>query len=156
MVFSPNADLLQFLKVVIFDKLFPVISPDLLSSFLSVKIKIFYHIHLVSVLPSKPNCKIPVQIQQKKNTRTMFVDFLLVISSVFTGGVVNVVSTRKRNFVLAHYQSIEKFQSDHQKDSEDKKISLVSIILTVNKFIVFIATLNIFFLSCESCSWNNR
>ena len=46
----------------------------------------------------------------------MFVDFLLVISSVFTGGVVNVVSTRKRNFVLAHYQSIEKFQSDHQKD----------------------------------------
>ena len=46
----------------------------------------------------------------------MFVDFLLVISSVFTGGVVNVVSTRKRNFVLAHYQNIEKFQSDHQKD----------------------------------------
>lgn len=155
MVFSPNADLLQFLKVVIFDKLFPVISPDLLSSFLSVKIKIFYHIHLVSVLLSKPNRKIPVQIQQKIYTNNIR-GLSLVISSVFIGVVVNVVSTRKRNFVLAHYQSIEKFQSDHQKDSEDKKISLVSIILTVNKFIVFIATLNIFFLSCESCSWNNR
>ena len=84
----------------------------------------------------------------------MSVIVLLVISSVFTVGVVNVVPTEKQNFVLTHYQSIEKFQPSQQKrhQNEDKQVSLLSIILTLNKFIVFIATLNIFFLCCESRS----